>query len=389
MKSIVLLLITFLSSSALLFAEDSIKATPKKGVKVAPELSEQLPSGYEKLPLFGEIEWEVKHLPWVEAGPYAGISGLAMVEYEGEIYVAGGFIPGGETSAEGVIEKTSRWTWKYNPRQDRWSQLPHIPDRREYTRGIVQGSNFYVVGGGKIFKGQEPSYQPYPDCFQLDLSSNESSWKKHSQLNVPRTHTSIGSIRNKLLVVGGNEYQWEEKGYSHNTIRATTEVFDLSQPEQGWQVRSSIPTGGRGWAASVVYADELCLFGGVTWKKEEGVTRLNESWRYDPQKDDWSRFADAPVAISGWEGTLYQNRYALIAGGVAEIAGKMVWSDLCWAYDCEEDRWLRLDNPLPPGAVFNDPGVVIIEDTIYIIGAEGPSGSHYDYLLVGKIQPSS
>jgi hypothetical protein len=36
--------------------------------------------------------------------------------------------------------------------------------------------------------------------------------------------------------------------------------------------------------------------------------------------------------------------------------------------------------------VFNDPGVVVIGDTIYVLGAEGPSGSHWNYFLVGRIE---
>ena len=31
-------------------------------------------------------------------------------------------------------------------------------------------------------------------------------------------------------------------------------------------------------------------------------------------------------------------------------------------YDCQGDRWLRVEGKLGPGAVFNDPGVAILGD---------------------------
>jgi len=63
-----------------------------------------------------------------------------------------------------------------------------------------------------------------------------------------------------------------------------------------------------------------------------------------------------------------------------------VWNDLPFVYDTHEDRWMKIENPLPPGAVFNDPGVCIIGETIYVAGAEGPRGSHFDHFLVGRIR---
>ena len=80
----------------------------------------------------------------------------------------------------------------------------------------------------------------------------------------------------------------------------------------------------------------------------------------------------------------------MITGGVyrPDPESPMIWSDLTLAYDTQEDQWLQVEGVLPPGAVFNDPGVVIIGDTIYVLGAEGPDGSHYNYFLIGKIHPA-
>lgn len=365
-------------------------APPKKGVEVAPPLSADLPAAYTQLPSLGSIHWEVRRLPWVEEGPYAGISGMAMTTHDGKIYVVGGFIPGGDETSKKLSRRTSRWAWRYDPQSDEWSRLADAPFRREYTRGITAGDKIYLIGGGCQYKGQSPPYRVHGECAVLDLSANPPSWSHHSQLNVPRTHTAIGNVGNFLIVAGGNEYDFAEKGYSHHTIRDTTEIFDLAHPQRGWQKKAALPTVGRGWSASVIADGQLYLFGGLTWDEAGTTLGVNETVRYDPSSDRWQTLKPSPLVVSGWEGALYAERYAILTGGVMRpargLASNIVWSDVVWAYDTQMNRWLSVQGFLPPGAVFNDPGVAILGETIYVIGAEGPAGSHYNYFLVGRIE---
>lgn len=368
-------------------------APPKKGVTVAPPLSADVPSAYADLPSFGSIIWETRRLPWVDEGPYAGISGVAMAPHGGKIYVVGGFLPGGDETDDRSSRRTSRWTWVYDPAKGAWERLADAPNRREYTRGIVAGDALYLIGGGQQYKDQDPAYRVHGDCAVFDLSLDPPSWRAHSILSVPRTHTAVGSVDDILIVAGGNEYDASENGYSHRTIRDTTEVFDLSQPARGWEQRASIPTSGRGWSASVIANKHLYLFGGLTWSEAGAPLGVRATLRYDPKTNDWQKMTPPPLAMSGWEGALYADRYAILAGGVMRPegtpAGGIIWSDLAWVYDSHRDHWFRVNGILPPGAVFNDPGVVILGNTIYVLGAEGPSGSHYNYFLIGRIQPDN
>ncbi|QDU47341.1 N-acetylneuraminate epimerase precursor [Symmachiella dynata] len=386
---LLVLLATQLSVKILAAEEKVEPAPPKKGVQPAPPLSADPPDAYSQLPTFGTIKWETTKLPWVEEGPYAGISGVAMDVHNGKIVVAGGFIPGGDETDDRTSRKTSRWCWVYDPATDKWSQLADAPDRREYGRGLCAGDNFYVFGGGKQYQKQDPPYRPHGECFALDLLQQPPVWRPHSQLNVPRTHMAVGRVGNYLVVAGGNEYVWAEKGYSQNTIRNTTEVFDLSQPKLGWRTRSPIPAVGRGWSAAAASQDHLYVLGGVTWNESGKTVGLRETWRYSPQQDVWEKRTPPPVAISGWAGALYQQRYAVIVGGVMrdkeKPERKSVWSDLAWVYDVQDDQWQQLKGALPPGAVFNDSAVVIIGDTLYVLGGEGPKGSHYNYFLKGRL----
>ncbi len=373
-------------------ADDSVPpAPPKPGRTVDPPLSADVPAEWSQLPLFGTITWETLHLPWVEAGPGAGISGVAMAAHGNRIIVAGGFIPGGDQTSDSNSGRTSRWTWMLDTTSGSWQQLADCPVRREYTRGTVANGAFYLVGGACQYRDEDPRYRPHGDVMQLDAEQQSPGWKPHSRLQVPRTHTAIGHAGQFLVVAGGNEYDYAEGGYSANTIRDTTEVLDLTEAKPHWQQKSRVPGGGRGWCASVSTPEHVYLFGGLTWKAGNMLVGRRETLRYTPAADEWETLTPAPLAVSGWEGALYKGRYALMAGGVVRSASKpavrVIWSDLMWACDLQTNQWLRVEGVLPPGAVFNDPGVAVVDDVIYVLGAEGPHGSHYNYLLKGRIHP--
>ncbi|MBN2377450.1 MAG: hypothetical protein JXD22_13695 [Sedimentisphaerales bacterium] len=345
----------------------------------------------QNLPSFGVIDWKAEKIPFVPDRPGAGISGAAIVILKGKIYIAGGFIPAGDETDDKQSRCTSRWTFCYDPQTKKWTKLPNMPGRREYTRGIATDDAFYVIGGAIQRRDTEEKYGVRPDCFMLTADGKELSWKLHSKLSVPRSHTGVGWADNCLIVAGGNEYNIKERGYSKNTIRNTTEVFDLGQPEKGWQVRTPIPGLPRGWVGSVVHDDHLYLFGGTTWQPERrGVA---EVLRYDVKKDKWRKLAAAPFKASGWEGALYRDRYVMLIGGIiypehVEATTKtFLWNDMPFVYDIKDDCWLKIDSPLPPGGIFNDPGVCIIDDTIYVLGAEGPGGTHFNHFLIGTIKP--
>jgi N-acetylneuraminic acid mutarotase len=345
-------------------------------------LSKEMPDEVKALPVFGEIEWTVKELPFIPKGPHGGISGAGMVVVDGKIYLAGGFIPEGDGTQE-TGYRTSRWAHRYDPATDQWTQLPDLPARREYTRAIATDDAVFVLGGAV----QGRPAQPSADVFRLDVGRTPLAWQTVTPLQVARTHHSVGKIGNQLVVAGGNKYDFDEHGYSGATILGSTEVFDLHQPEKGWVKRAPIPGVPRGWSATSVAGGKFFMLGGVTFHGSGKAvraprSRLQEALSYDPARDEWKRLVDFPFAISGWAGATYDERYIIAIGG----AGTR-WNDVPFVYDTKADRWMRITSPLPPGAVFNDPGVCIIGDTMYVDGGEGAGGSHFNHFLIGKIIP--
>lgn len=339
-------------------------------------LSREMPEALRALPVFGEIIWKVKALPFIAEGPHGGISGAGMVVVRGKIYLAGGFIPAGDGTND-VAHRTSRWAHVFDPATETWTQLPDLPARREYTRAIATDDAVYVLGG---FTQGRPG-KPSAEVYRLDVTKSPLQWETVSPLSVPRSHMATDKAGHHLIVAGGNEYDLAEKGYSTTTIRGVVDVLDLTRPGDGWQQRRAIPGMPRGWCASAVVKDQFYMLCGVTWTPK-GRERLVENLRYDPTTDEWKRLADFPMPISGWEAVAFQDRYVIAVGGAG-----LKWNDVAFVYDTQEDRWLRCSSPLPPGGFFNDPGVCLIGDTIYVAGGEGGGGNHFNHFLIGKIRP--
>jgi hypothetical protein len=76
----------------------------------------------------------------------------------------------------------------------------------------------------------------------------------------------------------------------------------------------------------------------------------------------------------------------ILTGGTQHRESGVLWSDLSLVYDTKQDRWLRIDNPIPGSGVLNDVGIALIGDTIFAAGAEGPKGTHFDLLRIGRIR---
>jgi len=348
--------------------------------------SQQATPAFVDLPTLGEIQWEAPcpAIPHIKPGPGGGISGMVMVPFEGKIIMAGGFIPAGDENGE----RTSQWVHEYDPQTRKWRRLSDMPIRREYVRGVVSGDAIYVMGGGCILRGQDPGYAVFADCIKLVRDGDDLKAEPCGKLTDARSHMAVGAVGPYIVVVGGNHYDVSEKGYSKNTLRATTDVFDTRKPDEGWREATPIPGAPRGWTASAVVGDLLYVFGGLTIKDGKRIS-LSEAWAYDPAKDEWTRLPDTPYDVQGWEAAPYQDRYIILVGGVSRSGGPKkkgeFWNTNVIAYDTKSKRYFRVEGEIPYGGVLNDCGICFIGDTIYVAGAEGPKGTHFNWLRVGKL----
>lgn len=346
----------------------------------------------QNLPVFGRISWQAGKLPFVGDGPRAGISGMGMCAAGDKIFLAGGFIRKGDGSQD-VNRKSAKWVYAYDIKTARWQQLPDLPERSEYGRLTARDQTLYFAGGAaySVVNGAVGPYLPSDSAYSLNLADVASGWKKLPSLSFGRTHFAFGSVGDRLLVAGGNEYDLAEKGYSARTIRDQTAMLDLSSLPAGWKAQTPLPSPPRGWGASATARGRLWVFGGVTFldgpSKKNKEVRFNETLSFDPATNSWTQHAPSPLKMSGWAAATYQDRYIILIGGYGSPDGnKPSMNDQPLVYDIEHDRWMRFEHSvIPAGGVFNDPGFAVHGDSLFLSGGEGNGGSHFNHWLIGKI----
>ncbi len=345
-------------------------------------LSKSVPAALSNLPAFGRIDWTLERLPFATPGPQGGVSGMAFTALDGSLYMAGGYIPEGDETPDRASRETSRWAWRYTPATRTWAKLPDLPARREYPSGLAAGGWYYVLGGGVQNRGVSTHWQVCADCFRLDTTKMRATWQDCPKLHTPRSHMAAAAVGRYLVAIGGAEYTWTMKDPYQR--RGNTEVLDLDHPSAGWQQRKPLPGPGRAWTASASCAGKLWMVGGIS--PEPDPKALTDTLAYDPARDEWSRKAALPMGGHSWGAACYQDRYVIVVGGLVGYGKDQVWSDLAFAYDIRDDRWMKVENTIPGGAVMSDVGVGIVRDSIYAAGAEGPRGTHFDLLRVGRIR---
>ncbi len=337
------------------------------------------------LPVFGKIRWSRHEIPLIQLGPRGGISGFGFVAAGGRLFLIGGYIPAGDDTLD-QGNRTSKWVLSYDPTAGTWTRCPDLPDRREYGSAVALGDQIFYFGGAK----QDP-YIPVADVFSLDISKPGAAWKSLPPLSVARSHSAGAVIDNQLIVVGGNEYNADVKGYGPSTIRDTVEALDLGAVDRGWRQLSPMPAPARGWSAFATLGTKLYLFGGMTFLPK-GTGRINQrlqsSMAYSPETDSWESLSPPPFAVSAARAAVYGDRYIVLFGGTYASPQDRIyrWNAQSFVYDTRDDKWFRFESSAtPPGGVYNDPGMAIIGNKIYIAGGEAIH-AHYNSLTIGEIE---
>lgn len=197
------------------------------------------------------------------------------VAYKGDVYLAGGLL-GGE-------EPTNR-VWRYDPRANRFSELPKMHQPRGATGAAVIGDKLYVVGGGP--NAFPAGYvESYATLEIYDFETGEWSFGP----DMPgggRHHVGTAALDGKLYVLGGR-----------NETRLTLDIFERYDPATGrWEELAPMPLA-QSSAAVVAAGGKIVAVGGedeTDWDKGKGWV-TGSAWAYDPDVDRWQRLPELNV----------------------------------------------------------------------------------------------
>lgn len=237
----------------------------------------------------------------VESLPVA-LNHANAVSIHDKIYVVGA-LSGGD------IWRAVPNIYRYDPSQNRWTELAPMPNGTERGSAVVavQGTSIYLAGGMRALDPQPGGYQDTVDTVS-SYDTETGRWTALPSLPRRRDHAGGAIVNGTFYVLGGRD-----RGKLN--FRDTVFALDLRAPS-GWTKRATLPTARGGFATAVV-RNQIYVFGGEgnPANGSRGVFPQNEV--YDVCRNRWRRLAPMPTPRHGTGAVTIDDTIHIPGGGDA------------------------------------------------------------------------
>lgn len=212
---------------------------------------------------------------------------LMATAHAGVLYVLGGSAPFGFSATDSA--------WRYDPAEDRWTELPSMPERRMSGAAVTLGEQIMVVGG---VGGSQ-------DLLVFDLSSQ--SWSRRSGPLQPSEHTAAVAYQAELWLIAG---RWGGVGEL-----TRVEIYDPAADQ--WREGPPLQVARGGFAAATdgqrifVAGGEVIMSGNLTLASVE---------LFDPALGTWGSGSDLLFPVHGVDAVAHAGRF-LVMGGSERAGG--------------------------------------------------------------------
>lgn len=257
--------------------------------------------------------------------------GLAVVPYEGNIYVIGG------AASQSVSARVDR----YDPAQNTWVQLAPKPVPVTDISAAILGEKIFVPGG------KQANGMP-TDLVEV-FDPRRDTWERAASLPVPISAYALASFEGRLYLFGG----WDGKNYLSN-------IFEYDPELDKWSLRTPM-SAPRAFAGAAVVDSKIFIIGGF-----DGTRALTTNEAYYPQRDQdgsdpWETHAALPVG-----------RYAMgitsLADSIYLVGGQDSAGMDNEQYSPQADRWTAFENS--PSPIGSGAGLAALENKLYVLGGE-------------------
>jgi len=195
--------------------------------------------------------------------------------------------------------------------QDHWQQGPKLPAPFAEGAYACDEKGLYLAGG---LRGAD---QPSDQVYRIAPANNQ--WSIQTLAPLPHALTSAaGAIQNNTFFVVCGEVD----GKAINELWS----LDLSNPQDHWTRRASLPGANRLYPALVRGGGFLYLLGGLS--DQAGNIRertLNDLYRYDPAADRWTEVGRLPMAGYCWSAAAIDDSHLLLAGRADGEIHNEIW----------------------------------------------------------------
>jgi N-acetylneuraminic acid mutarotase len=263
----------------------------------------------------------------------------AVAEFNGRIWVLGGYPPG---------RLPSNLVQIYDPATGRWTLGPTLPEPIHHTHVAAVGGRIYVLGGEV-----EGASTGRPERFVSNVWMHDPAvggWVARAPMPTARGGGGKAVLDGKIYVAGGRP-----PGGS------AFEVYDPAT--DSWERLPDLPSQ-RNHLAMVAINGRIYVAGGRTGPGA-GAPRVDVLEIYDPATRRWTRGASLPAPRGGITGAAYAG-CMFVFGGEGEPTHVLGLTPNTYAYDPRADRWTTLPNL--PIAVHGLKGSAVIGGRIFLPG---------------------
>ena len=255
-------------------------------------------------------------MPWAAQEIYAAVAG-------GKVYVAGGLTgPAPGSRSLGILDRTG----VYDPRTDRWSEGPRLPQPIHHPVLAAVGGRVFAIGGFRaVAEGQWSGQREV-------LALDGDRWMSAGALPAPQSESVALEQGGRIHLLTGRtpggsaNANWQDQ--------ADTDAHRIFDPTSGRWTGARPAPAPRNSAAGAVIGGMLYLVGGRT-VAGGNMDRLD---RYDPRTDAWESLAPLPQASGGLAAAALDGRLYAFGGEYFGPGGRGVYPHT-WIYDPREDRW--------------------------------------------------
>ncbi len=245
--------------------------------------------------------------------------------------------------------------WAFTPQSTEWERLADSTTPRFEGPGARVGDKLYLFFGYVGYREEDHLLIVSNDVSSYDLETD--TWQRHAPGPFAGTH-----------VVGAydGEHVWFAGGFAGNHPGKTVaEVWRYTPADDSWIAGPPLPEP-VGGGSLVVAGDELHHIGGYYAAEEEPAVPYH--WKLDLSDVDagWQSEPTLP-STRGHSGVAAIGDEIYIIGG--SLTHHPTWIDtaLVHRYDTKTDSWTELA-PLPYPASHFEPGTIVKDGDIYIVG---------------------
>jgi N-acetylneuraminic acid mutarotase len=218
----------------------------------------------------------------------------AAVQYEGKIYVVGGFLEQKTPTDKLFI---------YDPTRDEWTEGARLPS----ARGALAAE--FVNGTLYAFGGLDSSQIPVSTNWAYDPKTDK--WTERAPMPTARHHVASAVVDGKIYAIGGRTLG---NGINPPGVRVAESNFDKNElydpVTDTWTVKQPMQDKRSGFSATA-YNNQIYVFGG---QDVYGVFESVE--KYDPSSDKWTYLTSLPSARMGLEAVAVDNKIYTLGGQI-------------------------------------------------------------------------